>query len=188
MPPSWNFAESAQPQHDNRHPSSSTHRCCRLSSPPVQLPYATRSSGSGRSAPPRGGPEVELSLRHCHTRFYKESWMHLICAPGSDYKHTINKRVYYHNSNQTYKSLTDTIFIYYTQTVDTKVWQQTITKWETSSSSYSTGTWLGIACLRTSQSRSSTPHRCSIWTVLSKGEHSYGWSSASGGNMQGYQG
>jgi hypothetical protein len=26
-----------------------------------------------------------------------------------------------------------------------------------------------------------------IWTVVSKGEHSYGWSSASGGKMQGLQ-
>jgi hypothetical protein len=27
-----------------------------------------------------------------------------------------------------------------------------------------------------------------LWTVVGKGEHSYGWSSASEGNMQGYQG
>jgi hypothetical protein len=28
-----------------------------------------------------------------HTRFYKENRMHLICAPGSNYTHMIDKRV-----------------------------------------------------------------------------------------------
>jgi hypothetical protein len=29
----------------------------------------------------------------CHTRFYKENRMHLICAPGSSYTHMIDNRV-----------------------------------------------------------------------------------------------
>jgi hypothetical protein len=31
--------------------------------------------------------------KFCHTRFYKETRMHLICAPGSIYTHMIDKRV-----------------------------------------------------------------------------------------------
>jgi hypothetical protein len=71
--------------------------------------------------------------------------------------------------------------------MDTKVRKQMITKRATPSST-SIGTWMG------------DPHALEllkvapvllavvlIWTAVSKGEHSYGWSSASGGNMQGYQ-
>jgi hypothetical protein len=35
---------------------------------------------------------VNLSTAtRCHTRFYKENRMHLICAPGSIYTHMIDK-------------------------------------------------------------------------------------------------
>jgi hypothetical protein len=102
--------------------------------------------------------------------------------------HMINKRVWCHNCNQTYESLTDTIFIYYTQTVDTKVREQTITKWATSSST-STSTWLGdLHALELLKVALVLLTVVLIWTAVGKGEHSYGWSSASGGNMQDYQG
>jgi hypothetical protein len=79
-----------------------------------------------------------------------------------------------------YKSLTDTIFIYYTQTVDTKVRKQTITKRETPSST-STGTWLGDPdALEFLKVAPVLLTDVLIWTSASKGEHSYGWSSASG--------
>jgi hypothetical protein len=46
----------------------------------------------------------ELVKKFCHTRFYKENRMHLICAPGSIYTHMTDKRAQYHCSNKTYES------------------------------------------------------------------------------------
>jgi hypothetical protein len=34
-----------------------------------------------------------LKVYYCHTRFYKENRMHLICAPGSNYTHMMDNRV-----------------------------------------------------------------------------------------------
>jgi hypothetical protein len=39
------------------------------------------------------GVKKALGVVACHTRFYKENRMHLICAPGSNYTHMIDKRV-----------------------------------------------------------------------------------------------
>jgi hypothetical protein len=36
---------------------------------------------------------VTYRAEYCHTRFYKENRMHLICALGSIYTHMIDKRV-----------------------------------------------------------------------------------------------
>jgi hypothetical protein len=49
----------------------------------VHQPTPNRSRATGGGRPSHG----------CHTRFYKENRMHLICAPGSNYTHTIDKRV-----------------------------------------------------------------------------------------------
>jgi hypothetical protein len=36
---------------------------------------------------------IELQRLMCHTQFYKENRIHLICVPGSIYTHMIDKRV-----------------------------------------------------------------------------------------------
>jgi hypothetical protein len=64
-----------------------------------------------------------LGVSLCHARCYKENWMHLICALGSSL-HTYDRRhelISIIQHSKSYKGLTLLKYLYYTQTVDSKV-------------------------------------------------------------------
>jgi hypothetical protein len=61
------------------------HAVCPISGPHAPCALCPHTDPYAQS---RGSALIPL----CHTRFYKENRMHLICAPGSNYTHMIDKR------------------------------------------------------------------------------------------------